>query len=215
MSKYSRRFLSPSMLLTAVVLFPLPWIEIRCERSRATPAPAAAGLPPLHQRISDWFRSLFTPTDSVVLITQTGLQAISGEYSLAPSVLADAEWTSKIRNQLRPDPSPLLGCCLALLCLGVAAGFVLPLGRGRTTLLVLISLSAFTILLWQTCVGFPFEQEMKSPNDREALTSTLWRVLAFLATFVGVVSALVEWWRCHRQARVEQVPRDWERENSS
>src|SRR5579859_4030305 len=86
------RFASPSTLIFALLLFPLPWIQLQCEGPRNPPKLLTrAGIPrPLAE--------LIMPSDNVVvMITQSGWQAARGQCA------RDAQWDKQLRQSKQSD----------------------------------------------------------------------------------------------------------------
>src|SRR5262245_1964153 len=79
------RFASPSALLLALVVFPLPWVQVRCDRN--TPSVRNifndAGLSG-----EPWDSLSFWERDSVTVMEQSGLQAAIGVCSPANEKMA-------------------------------------------------------------------------------------------------------------------------------
>jgi S1-C subfamily serine protease len=155
------RFPAPSTLLLALVLFPLPWIEVACEK----PANQGGG--------------------TAVIATQSGLQTIYGGMSsplqdrfagmgdgasgpggtgpgTGPPGLAAAD-------QKKIGMSPLTGLYPLLLVGGIALGIALPLGHRRLTLVAACCLAALAVLLLQSVLGFPIANEIQAENAKNAL----------------------------------------------
>src|SRR5438105_367622 len=77
-----RRFASPSALLLALLLFPLPWVEIQCA---GNPSNSRAKLLMQKQNVPDWVTdrllSWGEERKTWTWLRQSGLQAALGSYS--------------------------------------------------------------------------------------------------------------------------------------
>ncbi|MGH7169139.1 MAG: hypothetical protein ACRELG_02535 [Gemmataceae bacterium] len=129
------RLCTPSMLLFSMFLLPLPFLEVSCT------------------------------TNGQTLMTQSGLQAVYGGYSLSPLAdrmpprdLAGASRSEDKRLEIWPSLVmflvPLGVLIAAVLCL------VLPLGWLRSALAAAVVGAALVLLLGQVVSGFPLENAM-------------------------------------------------------
>ncbi len=211
------RFASPSASLLALLLFCLPWVEVRCNSPR--------------QEFSE-------SIGSKPLVTQSGLQAIYGGGSLHPVLEAekkkeereaarlgrkDAKMAKDARSGDENEPmswAPLFLPYPVLLLAVVIAGLTLKAPKLRLGLVGLLGAAALALLLLQTALGFPLENKVnyaitkglvESTGRRdsgEALIASMilqvrytgWYWMALLLTLAGPVLVGLEW-LMHRVAR--------------
>jgi hypothetical protein len=183
------RYGSPAGLLLALVLFPLPWIEVRCDR----------------------------PIDNSVnrtLVEQSGLQAAYGGYTESPTFRTER---ARRPAQNAPAEESLPGAPLMVLyglCLtgGLLCGITVRRRLLRLAGLVGSSALALVLLYLQAHRGFPLEQAVTSPSIRDATAEallrsvvgqsglvevryTVWFWLTVAAVAASLLAALVEWAR--------------------
>lgn len=164
------RFASPSTLLLALLLFPLPWMQIQCTGLRNPPAKLTRiGVPkPVAEFIA--------PSENVIAIfTQSGWQAARGEcvrgiewdQMIQESMVSDREddrdkaqrWEFVERSiRAKLCPSPLLTAYPFIMLLGIALGIALSPGRPRVSVLLLLIVVALALVSLQHLVGFPLLQ---------------------------------------------------------
>jgi hypothetical protein len=192
-----RRLASPSALLLALLLFPLPWIEVRCDRP-----------------IAD--------TGSRVLASQSGFQAAYGGYSensLVREVRAGrarVQLPAHFRDQdIKLQPSPWMILFPALLLAGILASFAIGKPFLRQVLVLASSALAGAVLLFQWRNGFPLEHafpntvtgevafggvlkvEASAPTSLE-IHSTVWLWLTLAAVLTAIALAMAEAWESKR-----------------
>src|SRR5437879_3113005 len=129
------RFISPSILVFALILFMLPWIEVRCEAN----APMRGNSP---------FGGVGA---SLSACYQSGLQASWGEVSINGWLSGQTSGVS-----VSTDPAPMMivyGLCLIA---GIIIGYAMRSSRLKGFLLGGVCLVASALLLAQRVVGFPF-----------------------------------------------------------
>jgi hypothetical protein len=137
-----RRFGSSAMLLLAVVLFPLPWVQVQCNGPIGN-------------------------SGTKILAEQSGLQMVYGGYSENP-LLRDAQFERQRRSVQerfslndRPLPGSAWPVLYALfLVSGILAGILVRSKPQRTALLIGCSVSAGLVLLVQARIGFPLERAL-------------------------------------------------------
>ena len=120
------RFASPTTLLFALILFPLPWVEIQCP-SKNSPPPGS-----LQAKLPAWLVGpLYEKHDPV--LTQSGLQAVSGGWQHSDPKWPETPEGVKVGHALSAAMSraPLLASWPALLLGGIVAGWTMPLRRPR------------------------------------------------------------------------------------
>ncbi len=166
------RFGSPSTLLFALLLFPLPWIEIQCpsfmtgkndichpSKSASAPQPVETGP---QTELPDWmgsiWLSLFGPRRSV-LISQSGFQGIGGWWSYGGDIDEDKPQAVRLRRELDVGMTgaPLLGVYFGVLLLGCVAGFAMNPGRRRREVVAAAAAGALLLVAIQFWIGFPLD----------------------------------------------------------
>jgi hypothetical protein len=140
---------SPSLLLMALVLFPLPWIEVRCN------GPVTANGPR-------------------VVAEQSGWQAARGTVSERPLVESFGseterkEWRAKVE---KADGEVSASWCAAifaaLAAAGLLGGVLLRAGERRRAVVMACGLGAGLVLLGQMWAGFPVERELQRAQPGE------------------------------------------------
>lgn len=152
------RFASPSMLLFALLLFPLPWIEIQCDeffgkpnllRQAGVPAPVADVLYPAKQ-VNVYYR-------------QSGWQVARGTYTVVPVDNLSAEEAVRRQRFERELSASLQGSWLLaayplVLLSGAGIGMAVPLSRRRTLLVAAFALLALALVGIQVIEEFPLQQ---------------------------------------------------------
>jgi hypothetical protein len=182
--KHLWRFGSPSCLLLAALLFPLPWLEVCCHTAKG---PAAAvtvktGAPVAKDAFSR-LEDLFNPK-AAVLVSQSGWQAATGEYSER----------LKISNSDEPDPPPrivieparLLFGYFVVVILGAVLGLLLATTWDRRLGIVGMCAATASAFLWiQTAAGFPIADllEVEKARAREKGRSTAEEYVRFTSWF--------------------------------
>jgi hypothetical protein len=138
------RPLSPSALLLALIVFPLPFVELRCTGG------AAAGQ---------------------VMCSQSGLQGIYGGETFHTRLQAEID---QAKNEGRavnvPEGrfSPALLLYPFALLAGVVVGFGAAPGPVRTVATGALGLFALALLAVQLVIGFPLEQRWKEAEAKDA-----------------------------------------------
>jgi hypothetical protein len=193
-----RRFVSPASLLLALVLFPLPWIDVRCDR-------------PLGER------------GSRTLVQQSGLQAAYGGYTEAPiphTTQTDRERIEArvraIRGELILSWSPLMVAYPLVLLGGIVLGVRARRHQSRTAALVACCVAAGLLLWVEASWGFPLERAVRSVDVKGrvpgadvfvALSTsglvevgyTKWFWLSAVAVGGALAAAGAEWWLTRAQ----------------
>jgi hypothetical protein len=146
------RYGSPAGLLLALILFPLPWIDVRCDRP-------------------------IDPSGNRSLVEQSGLQAAYGGYTETPTFRTERE-----RRPAQNAPADLPGAPLMVLyglCLagGLFCGIAVRRRPLRLAGQVGTSALALVLLYLQAHRGFPLELAVTSPPVREATAEVLLRGL--------------------------------------
>jgi hypothetical protein len=203
-AQLTRRFLPPSGLLLALLLFPLPWIDFQCERNtqnRATRPTLVSGTPPAVQRAWQWLVDHFGPGQQgwQTMLSQSGLETALGKYSGNAHKISDrfAEGFDA-----RLVSSPLMVLLPMVLLLGAFAGFLIRPGVAQRILVAACALSALGLLLGQIILGFPLEQTIlemlqsetarrSSPQSSAAFhfKYTFWFGLALCAVFASAIAS--------------------------
>jgi hypothetical protein len=194
------RFASPATLLVALLLFPLPWVQIQCDRP-----------------IGD--------SGTRTLVEQSGLQAIYGGYSENP-LLRNAQFERQRKSAqeelLQKDGtvprSPWLTLYPLLLVSGILAGLLVWSNPRRSMLLIGCSASAGLVLFLQAWIGFPLERalprtvatqvglgqrvgiEISAPTLLES-RYTGWFWLTTVAVLGSLAAAGTEFWIMRKSTR--------------
>jgi hypothetical protein len=205
--RYCCRVASPSTLLLAVLLFFLPWVEIQCAGQATT----------LQQRLIG---------ERHTIRTQSGLQAIRGEWSEADPndrttlTAAGRRYIERLRRHM--PAAPLLVLYLGLLAAGIGCTLVCRAPRLRLPLVGGCVLAALATLAVQRSQGLPLAQAFQAaaregiieegnaevPAEVEAdlqrsIRYTGWFWLGPYILALSLLLLPVEWWCC-RQSRTEQ-----------
>src|SRR5262249_33875501 len=123
------------LLLPALALFLVPWVELRTE---------------LHH--SGKIQK------SQTVLEQTGLEALRGERTMKRQDLDDE---SREIAEAELDAAPLVGAFAGCLLVGALAGLVLPSGRGRLVVLAACSVAASALLIYQAATGLPLDRKAR------------------------------------------------------
>src|SRR5262249_5362629 len=140
------RMASPAMMLLGLILFPLPWIQVRCTQ-------------PIGER------------GTKLLAVQSGLQAAYGGYSENPTLATpelERQRKSARENFQQMDNLPRSGWMILfpfLLLAAVLAGLVVWGSPLRSALLIGLSAAAGFVLLIQASAGFPLERTLRSVSS--------------------------------------------------
>jgi hypothetical protein len=208
--KQWRRFGSPSCLLLALILFPLPWVEIQCT-ARKKPAPATTFLvsngvqKDMAERLVPWEQ------ETQIWFTQSGLQAALGVFT--PHLEKnDPEAIKELGDQV--TWSPLMVFFPIAVIIGVAAGlFLLESHRWRRRLLLGCILTALALMLAQSLAGFPLERGFSELMRREArqgkphradepswrIRYTIWLDLTIISLGAALAPFVADWYGKRRQ----------------
>jgi MYXO-CTERM domain-containing protein len=124
------------VLLLALVAFTLPWVNLSCGER-----------PPGRPR-KEYFS-----------VTQSGLQAVYGGTSFHLGSMSEEEARSLGPGQRTPDGAPLLIVYIALMALGLAAGFFVRCRRRRGAAMGVCSVAALVALAIQLRLGLPLVRE--------------------------------------------------------
>ena len=168
------RVASPSMLIAALVLFCLPWVNVSCR----------------------------TPDGEVLEISQTGLQAALGKSTVSmhgedgtvrvgdsfldgPNALAGDNDFGAPRTPGDIDAAPLLLVYAVVLIAGAIAGFVVPTDQPRMAAVGGCGAAAAALLILQLVAGFPLTSDIpvEMATTTQLQTSySLWFWLSVLVT---------------------------------
>jgi hypothetical protein len=187
------RFGSPAALLLALLLFPLPWLEVRCDR-----------------RLDE--------TGTRTLAEQSGLQAAYGGYSEVPLSATARSERDRIEARIRASQNPPALSWAPLLVvypLVLLGGFLFCLlawqNPFRPAVLVGCSLTAGLLFLLQSARGFPLEQAARTLGTEGRLAGvdfritlgtsgllevhyTPWFWLSAVSLGGALATACAEWW---------------------
>lgn len=200
------RYASPSCLFLALIMFFLPWVDVRCN----------PGV--LNQGATRSYHS-----ESRVVFSQSGLQAAIGTGSRGAFVEAAlTEWEKKEGTKLPSktardvtDPgvhwAPLLLLHVLLVVAGLVCAFIVGPRYSRLAGVGALGAAAALVLLLQFSLGFPVERQIaesvgKSAENRDQailaaatlaaifeVSTTPWFWLAFAFTVACPVLATAEW----------------------
>ena len=152
------RFGSPASLFLALLLFPLPWIEVRCN------GPVGG-------------------SEARTLAKQSGLQAAYGGYSEAPLSPAARSERDRIEarvhaSQVEPTVSwsPLMAVYPFALLGGCWLGLRARRDWVRSAAVVGCSLAAALLFLLQASKGFPLEQAVRTVDTQGRVAGTDFRI---------------------------------------
>jgi len=129
------RVTAPLLLLPALALFLVPWVELRAE---------------VH------YSGKIQKSQTV--LEQTGLEALRGERTMKRQDLDDE---SREIAEAELDAAPLVGAFAGCLLVGALAGLVLPSGRGRLVVLAACSVAASALLIYQASTGLPLDRKAR------------------------------------------------------
>jgi hypothetical protein len=173
-----KRHLSASAMLLALLLFPLPWINLSC--GEHTPGKAR--------------KVYFTAT-------QSGFQATYGGASYQQGTMTERQARAKAGRRQEKGGAPLLVIYAILLAVGIVASFKMKAGVHRLKTQATSSAAALAVLLAQMALGFPLEPEnvQREPDPLYHLfldvNYTVWFYLAFVATTTAPIFIWIEWRR--------------------
>lgn len=200
------RYASPSCLCLALVMFFLPWVDVRCNPSA------------LNQGASRLY-----PSESRVVFSQSGLQAAIGTGSRGAFIdAALTEWEKKEGTKLPTKTArevsepgvhwaPLLLLHVLLVIAGLVCAFIVRPRYSRLAGVGALGAAAALVLLVQFALGFPVERQIaenvgKSAENRDQailaaatlaaifeVSATPWFWLAFAFTGACPVLAAAEW----------------------
>lgn len=210
-----RRFASPSCLLLALLMFPLPWVQVQClkKTSPGLPSPGTRANP------LEVIYGLLPRWEGVTLLTQSGLQTVLGTCSANPQMDDPAKVEQEAGAAMRP--SRWMAAWPVLVLGGILAGLLLPARRRQMLAVAACAGAALLLLAAQVLVGFPLEAAMRQlfaedlakqaageANANEGviyLTYTYWFFLAVLGTGGALVLTGLEWRRDRRRG-TDTVP---------
>ena len=184
------RMASPSMLIAALVLFCLPWVNVSCR----------------------------TPDGDVLEISQTGLQAALGKSTVAihgkdgtvrvgdsvldrPDAVADDFGAPRTGSDV--DAAPLLLLHATVLIAGAIAGFVISTDQLRMAAVGGCGAAAAALLILQVVAGFPLTSDIPTEvsNSTQLETSySLWFWLSLLVTIAVPAVVFLEHNLCRQTA---------------
>lgn len=176
------RVASPSMLIAALVLFCLPWVNVSCR----------------------------APDGDVLEVSQTGLQAALGNSTVSihgkdgtvrvgdsgldsPNVLADDFGAPRTGGDI--EAAPLMLLYAIVLIGGAIAGFVVPADRPRMAVVGGCGAAAAALLVLQLVAGFPLTSDIpvEMANSAQLQTSySLWFWLSLLVTLAVPAAVFLE-----------------------
>jgi hypothetical protein len=152
-----RRFGSPSCLLVALILFPLPWVEIQCT-ARKKVAPTTAFL--ARSGVQDEMAERLVPweQETETMFTESGLQAALGAFTPHPK-MNDREGIQQLAELV--PPAPLMMLFPILLVVGIVSAVLPDEARDRRRKVILACiLTALVLMVVQSLLGFPLEKAL-------------------------------------------------------
>jgi hypothetical protein len=197
---------SPSGLLLALLLFPLPWVEIQCASQSSTAPPGGTGNP------VEIIYNLIPWRDAVTMFTQSGLQAALGTCTANRQFNEPDRAQQEMNDKMRG--SPLMAAFPVPVLAGALGGLLLALGRRRRLLVGVCAAAALLLLAVQVGVGFPLDEAMRQAFaedlERQAqgqsssvvyITYTAWFALAVLGLLAALSLTAGEGWYERRRSR--------------
>ena len=187
----SRRHLPASAMLSALVLFSLPWINLSC--GQHTPGKG---------------------TEIKFTATQSGFQAIYGDANFYQGTMTQAQTRDKAGGQRDSKGAPLMGLNVTLLAVGIVSSFTINGRVSRLKTLAVCSAGALALLLVQMAIGFPLggnvgvgsHSSPMYPNEFLDVYYTVWFWLALAATAAAPRFTWTEWARASRDGwRAEAI----------
>jgi hypothetical protein len=212
----ARRFLPPSGLLLALLMFPLPWVELQCEkdaRKRPPRPPTKAATPALPQGVWQWFLAHFLPSNREwgTVLSQSGLQAARARYSGDARQISDRfekDFNAKLTW------SPLMALLPVILCAGFLSGLLLRAKHGRRIVLTACTLAALGLFVGQIAAGFPMEktflemlqEDLKRNGPTQVaevsrIRYTFWLGLAVCGVLAAAFALASEWYSAVKSIR--------------
>ncbi|MCE9561711.1 MAG: hypothetical protein K8U57_06610 [Planctomycetes bacterium] len=159
------RFATPGQLIICLILFFLPWIEIQCpmpdlksEMKMSMPEPGKKATPPAPPD--------FSKMNYVPLLSQSGLQAATGGYTIAIAQglgdMGDLKGKKDGKDPKEDVPAAPLLFLYVLACIGgIAVGFAMKGGNTRKMALIACSSLALLTAGGQAVIGFPVAKKIK------------------------------------------------------
>jgi hypothetical protein len=176
-------------MLVALVLFPLPWINLSCGEHQ-----------PGKERVV-YFS-----------VTQSGLQATYGGVSFHQGTMQEEAARSQGAKD-KKGGAPLLVVYALLLVAGIVASFKIRGQPARFRTLAACAGGALALLLVQMAIGFPLEPEGDRPSGEPdavyhlflEVRYTIWFWLALAATIAACVLVWLDWPRRTPKEATEPV----------
>jgi hypothetical protein len=219
------RFASPSTLLLALMLFPMPWIEMRCSAKKG--GSSFLGKLGLPDTIGD---ALQGREEGEAMYRQSGWQSAWGEWSRS------REWQEALRNEevaeralwlrfekeltLAMTGSWLMAVYPIALLAGAVTGMLMRQNARRVAVVAILSGAALALVVVQVASEFPLVQayrdlawervEARPPSPKETEASiphwfryTRWFWLAQGLAIASLVLLAAEWWLCPPETKVD------------
>jgi hypothetical protein len=169
-----RRWLSPAAFLLALVLFPLPWMEVQCSTNGAKGTKSPGGNPapaPLSamEDVQEWLLDhLGLPSSRwEALFSQSGIETALGTYSIRVSGGAKPEVDKRLSDNVHAS------MVVAVLPIVLTLGFLSSLRSRRSAwcrrLMTLLAFTALTLLVFQIISGFPLQQGILAIEREDAV----------------------------------------------
>ncbi len=145
-SEWPGRVATPSLFLLLMLLFFLPWVDIRCTE---------AGRPGF---------GITVASQSGLQLCYGGLSRFEQHMGVGPMLNQPNPPLRLVDEQRNVKPAPLILVYGILIVGGVIVGLGVPAGWLRSILVGGCSLAAFAVLLVQLMIGFPVEDNIRRAN---------------------------------------------------
>jgi hypothetical protein len=133
-SQFPGKFVSPGFFLFAVLMFFLPWVDVRCNGFTAA---SQSG-----------FQACQGDYTESVIMAERRLHNQPG---------------FRLNNE-RIKPAPLLWVYGLLVVAGLVLGLALPIGKARMIALTVCAVVAFGLMIMQLAIGFPIAEQVAKAN---------------------------------------------------
>jgi hypothetical protein len=201
------RFVSPTFLMFAMAMLPLPFVEIRCNATMQTvasqsPVQAIYGGFSTNALLENMAKDkLLETTKSVTDFDPAAGQFISKRIPKTPEEIE--KWR---KQQLRVRPSPFMAAFCLCLIMGFLVGMATPWRFARAPTVACFSGSAVVLLFVQKTLGFPLDQaiaeQLMSPENHDMLMGlgaliyesrpTPWFWCCLVSCILAALSAVAE-----------------------
>jgi hypothetical protein len=182
------RFAPPSTLLLALILFPLPWIEIQCpgfldsekttilKKRPEEKVEAPAKLQNSGPTLPNWLGKFLPDAGphKAILVDQSGLQAALGSWSFGSEVNRESSQTARLSSELDAGmaPSWRMICYGLVLAVGLVASYWLSISRRRCAIVGICAIAALGLGITERLSGFPLEGAFRQIHWDRVLDDT-------------------------------------------